>query len=62
MGKDQNLMKKGFNSDPLYNEKYLKTKIKSYGGKTETKLHDERILKEGLHCVCLSEVLIDAAV
>ena len=44
-------MKKGFNSDPLYNEKYLKTKTKSYSGKFDTKLHDERTLKEGLHCL-----------
>ena len=26
-------MKKGFDSEPLYNEKYIKTKIKSYDSK-----------------------------
>lgn len=28
-----NLMKKGFDSETLYNEKYLKTKLKSYNSK-----------------------------
>ena len=30
--KVSNLMKKGFTSEPVYNEKYSKTKIKSYDG------------------------------
>ena len=28
-----NTIKKGFDSEPVYNEKYLKTKVKSYKGK-----------------------------
>ena len=30
--KVSNLMKEGFTSEPVYNEKYFKTKIKSYDG------------------------------
>ena len=33
-GKVSNRIKKGFDSGPVYNEKYLKTKIKSYQGKS----------------------------
>ena len=35
--KVSNCIKEGFDSDPVYNEKYLKTKIKSYEGKKKYK-------------------------
>ena len=41
-------------------EKYLRTKIKSYGGKTNTIFHSDRIPKEGSHCICLPVILIDS--
>ena len=34
--KVRKVIKKGFYSDPVYNERYLKTKIKSYEGKINT--------------------------
>ena len=37
------IMLKGFYSEPVYNEKYLKTKIKSDDGKTNTSFHDNGI-------------------
>ena len=33
-----NNIKKEFDSEPAYNEKYLKTKIKSYNGKINTNI------------------------
>ena len=33
--------------EPIYNEKYLKTKIKSYNGKINTNFDNNKILKEG---------------
>ena len=33
MGKNRNSTKKEFDNEPVYNEKYLKTKRKSYNGK-----------------------------
>ena len=33
--------KKGFDSKPVYNENYLKTKIKSYEGKINTDFHGD---------------------
>ena len=32
--------RKEFDSEPVYNEKYLKTKIKSYNGKINTNFHN----------------------
>ena len=37
-------MDKEFDSDPVYNEKYLKTKIKSCNGKINTNFHNNQIL------------------
>ena len=40
--KVKNNIKKKFDSEPLYNEKYLKAKIKSYNGKINTNLHNNK--------------------
>ena len=37
---------------PVYDKKYLKTKIKSYEGKINTNFHDDGISKESSHCIC----------
>ena len=46
------VLKKGSIAKPVYNEKYLKTKIKSYEGKINTNFHNNRI--------SLSIILIDS--
>ena len=46
-----NSIKKEFNSQPVYNEKYLKTNIKSYNGKINTNLHNNKRTKEGSECI-----------
>ena len=48
------------NSKPVYNGKYLITKIKSYKGKTNANFHDDGVPKEGFPCICLSVMLIDS--
>ena len=52
--KVKNSIKKEFDSEPVYNEKYLKAKIKSCNGKINTNLHNNKIPKEGSRCICLS--------
>ena len=59
-GKVKNSIKKEFDSEPVYNEKYLKPKIKSYIGKLNTNFHDDKIPKEGSQFICLSVILIDS--
>ena len=43
--KISNIIKKEFDSKLVYNEKYLKTKIKSRNGKTNTNFHNDKIPK-----------------
>ena len=45
--KVRNIIKKQFYSKAVCNEKYPKTKIKSYNGKINTIFHNNTILKEG---------------
>ena len=42
-----NTIDKEFNSDHVFNEKYLKAKIKPYNGKINTYLHSNKMQKEG---------------
>ena len=58
--KVKNSIKKEFDSEPVYNEKYLKAKIKSYNGKINTNFHNEKISKESPQFICLSVTLIDS--
>ena len=55
--KISNIMQKGFDSEPVYNEKYLKTKIKSYDGKIKTNFYDNGVPKEGSRFVCFSSTI-----
>ena len=48
-----NVMKKEPNSELVYNEKYLKTKIKFHDGKVNKNVHHSGVPKEGYHCICL---------
>ena len=58
--KVSNIFKKQFDSEPLYNEKYLKTKLKSYNGKINANFHNNKISKESSQCICLSVMSIDS--
>ena len=49
---------KGFDSEPLYNEKYLKANINSYGSKININFYDDRIPKESSHFICISIILL----
>ena len=53
-------IKKGFDSEPISNKKYLKTKVKNHEEKINTNYHNDKILKEGPQCICLSAVLANS--
>ena len=59
--KFKNTIDKEFGSDPVYKEKYLKAKIKSYNRKINTNFHNNKIPKEGFQYICFSVILIDSA-
>ena len=48
MGKSQPFNESIFDSEPVYggNDKYIKTKIKSYGDKMNTNFHGKKVPKE----------------
>ena len=54
-----NIIKKEFDRDPIYNSKDLKNKIESYEEKVNTNFHNDKVPKEGSLCVCLLVVVID---
>ena len=58
--KVKNDIKTGFDSTPVYNEKFLKAEIKSYNGKINANFHNNKISREGSQFICLSVILIDS--
>ena len=59
-GKVKNIIIKELDSKPVYNEKNLKAKIKSYSGKINTNFHNNKKPKEGPQFIFSSVVLIDS--
>ena len=58
--KVKNSIKEDFDSEPVYNEKYVNAKIKSYNGKINTSFQNNKIPEEGSQFICLLVVLIDS--
>ena len=56
MVKSQQHYQQKINSNPVYNEKYIKPKIKSYNGKININFHSNKIPKEGSQSVYLSVI------
>ena len=53
-------IKKEFNSEPVYNQIFLKTKIKSYGDDV-TDFYDKEIPKVNSNHTCLAVISLDSA-
>ena len=62
--KIEKLMKINFESKPVYgdDDKYIKTKIKTYAGSIITNFHNKKIPKEKPPCKCLSIIMIDSVI
>ena len=60
----EELMKINFESKPVYgdDDKYLKTKIKTYAGSIITNFHKKKMPKEKAPCKCLSIIMIDSVI
>ena len=58
--KVKNSLKKQYDNEPVYNEKYRKAKVKSYNEKINTNFHEKKITNKGSHVICLSVSLIDS--
>ena len=55
-------MKKRFDSEPVYVDKCMKPKVKSYNDKINTNFNDSDILDKEVHYFCLSVTLVDSVV
>ena len=62
--KVEKLMRIDFESKPTYgdDDKYIKTKIKTYADSTITNFHNKKIPKEKAQCKCLSIILLDSVI
>ena len=62
--KVEKLMKIDFESKPVYgdDDKYIKTKIKTYAGSIITNFHNKKMPKEKAPCKCLSIIMIDSVI
>ena len=54
----RNYIKKELDCKPIYNKKFLKTKIRSYGYEA-TDFQDNEIPKKDSNYTCLAAILID---
>ena len=54
------IIEKKFDSEPVYNEKYLKAKTNFYNRKINTNFDNNKIPKECSQFICLSVTLIDS--
>ena len=60
----EGLMKINFESKPVYgdDDKYIKTKIKTYADSIITNFHNKKMPKEKAPCKCLSIIMIDSVI
>ena len=56
------MLQKGFNSEPVWNDKYNKTRITSYNTRIITNFRGNKIAKYHECCACLSVILLDSVV
>ena len=62
MERVSSLMKIQFHSEPVYgdNDKYVKTKIKSYGDKVNTNFQGKKVPKANASYKCLLLIILDS--
>ena len=62
--KVEKLMRIDFESKPVYgdDDKYMKTKIKTYASSMITNFHNKKIPKEKAPCKCLSIIMLDSVI
>ena len=54
-------IRKEYNSEPVYNKNYLKTKIKSHGDDEVTGFYDKKIPTLDSNHTCLAVITLDSA-
>ena len=49
-----------FHSEPVYEYKYLKTKVKEHDGEIKANVLGNDMPKENMHCTCIACITIDS--
>ena len=49
-----------FHSMPVYDEKYIKTKVREFNGTIKTNFLGDKTPKEIMHCTCIACITIDS--
>ena len=49
-----------FHSMPVYDEKYIKTKVKEFNGVVNTNFLRDKVPKKGMHYTCIACISIDS--
>ena len=59
-----NLLNIEFDSEPVYGDvdKYIKTKIKTYGDKVNTNFQGQKVPKENASYKCISLIMLDSVI
>ena len=47
---------------PIYDEKYIKFKVKKFNGVVNTVFWNDIVLKEGVHYTCIACISIDSVI
>ena len=56
----KNKLKNKFHSEPVYDKKYLKTKVREYDSEIKAKFLGNGIPKENMHYTCIACITIDS--
>ena len=56
------MSKTKFHSEPVYDEKYLKTKVIEFDGVIKTKFLGNGVPKENMHYTCIACITIDSVI
>ena len=49
-----------FHSKPVYDQKYLKAKVREFDGKIKTNILGNEVPKENMHYTCIACITIDS--
>ena len=60
--KIKKLLSVEFDSQPVYDEKYIKTRVKTFDDKVITKFTDNEIPKENTHYSCIAVSCVDSVI
>ena len=58
--KIKNLLNSKFYNRPIYDDKYIKTKVKTFSSMINTLFSGNEIPKEGSHYICIASICIDS--